>query len=237
MKRMEQIAPPPTAKKTVLNVAAYARISMETERTPISLSTQISYYQKLITSTPGWNFAGVFADSGISGTTTKRPQFQELLTLARAGKIDIILTKSISRFSRNTVDLLQIVRELKDLGVEVRFEKEGISSMTGDGELMLTLLASFAQAESEQLSANVKWRVEKQFEKGLANGFRHYGYTNSPDGTDVEIIEHEAALVRRIYRLYLEQVSCERMEEIFAAEGILGRSGEPITSEVLRYSA
>ena len=234
MKRMEQIAPPPTAKKTVLNVAAYARISMETERTPISLSTQISYYQKLITSTPGWNFAGVFADSGISGTTTKRPQFQELLTLARAGKIDIILTKSISRFSRNTVDLLQIVRELKDLGVEVRFEKEGISSMTGDGELMLTLLASFAQAESEQLSANVKWRVEKQFEKGLANGFRHYGYTNSPCGTDVEIIEHEAALVRRIYRLYLEQVSCERMEEIFAAEGILGRSGEPITSEVLR---
>ena len=116
----------------------------------------------------------------------------------------------------------------------MRFEKEGISSMTGDGELMLTLLASFAQAESEQLSANVKWRVEKQFEKGLANGFRHYGYTNSPDGTDVEIIEHEAALVRRIYRLYLEQVSCERMEEIFAAEGILGRSGEPITSEVLR---
>ncbi|MGV3103801.1 recombinase family protein [Rothia sp. 32237D007AR] len=234
MKRMERITPAPQATKGLVQVAAYARISFETERTPLSLSAQISHYQTLIDSTPGWSFAGVYADSGLTGTNTNRPQFQQMLDEARAGNIDIILTKSISRFSRNTVDLLQIVRELKDLGVDVRFEKEGISSLNSDGEFMLTLLASFAQAESEQLSANVKWRVEKQFEQGLANGFRHYGYTSSPDGTDVEIIEEEAALVRRIYKLYLDEVSCETMSEIFEAEGIIGRSGEPIAPEVIR---
>lgn len=157
MKRMEQITPPPTNTSQVVNVAAYARISAETERTPLSLSSQVSYYQQLICGTPGWAFAGVFADSGISGTTTNRPQFQELLALARAGKIDLILTKSISRFARNTVDLLETVRELKELGVEVRFEKENISSTSADGELMLTLLASFAQAESEQIDQFRIW--------------------------------------------------------------------------------
>lgn len=234
MKRMEQIASPPNTASQVVNVAAYARISAETERSPLSLSAQVSYYQKFICATPGWRFAGVFADSGISGTTTNRPQFQELLALARAGKIDLILTKSISRFARNTVDLLQTVRELKDKGVEVRFEKENISSTSADGELMLTLLASFAQAESEQISQNVKWRVAKQFEQGLSNGFHHYGYTDSADGTDVQVIEEEAEVVRRIYRLYLEEVSCERMAEIFKAEGIVGRSGEPIGPEAMR---
>lgn len=234
MKKMEQIIPAPPGSKGLVRVAAYARISMVSERTPVSLSTQVSYYQKLITTTPGWQYVGVFADSGITGTTTRRPQFQELLALARDRQVDLILTKSISRFSRNTVDLLKTVRELKDLGVEVRFEKEGISSLTADGELMLTLLASFAQAESEQISQNVKWRVAKQFEQGLANGFHHYGYTDSADGTDVEIIEEEAEVVRRIYRMYLEQISCERMADIFEAEGIVARSGEPIDAQVLR---
>lgn len=106
-----------------------------------------------------------------------------MLALARKGAIDLILTKSISRFARNTVDLLETVRELKDLGVEVRFEKENISSTSADGELMLTLLASFAQAESEQISQNVKWRVWRGFEEGKANGFHLYGYTDSADGT------------------------------------------------------
>lgn len=234
MKEIRRIQPPPAPAPKRLRVAAYARISEINERSPISLSTQVSYYHRLITDNPAWEYAGVYADAGISGTNTLRPQFQELLTQARTGNIDLILTKSISRFSRNTLDLLGIARELKDLGVEIRFEKEGISTMSGDGELMLTLLASFAQAESEQLSANVKWRVTKQFEQGLANGFRLYGYTNSADATDVEIVEHEAKVVRRVFTMYLEQVSCERMVEIFTAEGILTRAGEPFSPEVPR---
>lgn len=219
MKRMEQITPPPTNTSQVVNVAAYARISAETERTPLSLSSQVSYYQQLICGTPGWAFAGVFADSGISGTTTNRPQFQELLALARAGKIDLILTKSISRFARNTVDLLETVRELKELGVEVRFEKENISSTSADGELMLTLLASFAQAESEQISQNVKWRIWTGFEEGKANGFHLYGYTDSADGTDVQIVEDEAEVVRWIFAQYMDKVSCEKMAAQLITEG------------------
>lgn len=219
MKKMERITPPPLNTQTELKVAAYARISMETERTPLSLSAQVSHYQQLIQDTPGWKFAGVFADSGLSGTTTNRPQFQELLAHARAGKIDVILTKSISRFARNTVDLLETVRELKNLGVEVRFEKENISSTSADGELMLTLLASFAQAESEQISQNVKWRVWKGFEEGKANGFRLYGYTDSADGTDVQIIEEEAAVVRWIFAQYMKKISCEKMAAQLIADG------------------
>lgn len=219
LKRMEQITPPPISTSPLVKVAAYARISMETERTPLSLSTQVSYYQQLIHDTPSWTFAGVFADSGISGTTTHRPQFQEMLALAREGAIDLILTKSISRFARNTVDLLETVRELKDLGVEVRFEKENISSTSADGELMLTLLASFAQAESEQISQNVKWRIWKGFEEGKANGFHLYGYTDSVDGTDVQIIEEEATVVRWIFAQYMKKTSCEKMAAQLIADG------------------
>ena len=142
-----------------------------------------------------------------------------MLALARKGAIDLILTKSISRFARNTVDLLETVRELKDLGVEVRFEKENISSTSADGELMLTLLASFAQAESEQISQNVKWRVWRGFEEGKANGFHLYGYTDSADGTDVQIIEEEAAVVRWIFAQYMKKTSCEKMAAQLIADG------------------
>ena len=233
MAHMQQIMAPQRAA-THLKVAAYARISFETERSPKSLSLQISHYSTLIQSTPGWDYAGVFADSGISGTTTNRPQFQAMLASARAGEIDVILTKSISRFARNTVDLLEVVRELNSLGVEVRFEKENISTGTADGEFMLTLLASFAQAESEQLSANVKWQVRKRFEQGRANGFHMYGYTDSADATDVQIIEHEAAVIRRAYEAYLGKVSMEEFTAEITAEGILNREGIPFSPETPR---
>lgn len=210
MKKIERITPP-QAGQQLKKVAAYARISTETERTPTSLSAQVSHYSALIQSTPGWQYAGVYADSGISGTTTNRPQFQDMLSAARNGQIDLILTKSISRFARNTVDLLETIRELKELNVEVYFEKENISSLSADGELMLTLLASFAQAESEQISQNIKWRVWKGFEEGKANGFHLYGYTDSADATDVEIIEDEAAVVRWIFDQYMKKISCEKM--------------------------
>ena len=172
--KLEQSVPEITAKK---KVAAYARISMESERMNHSLSAQISYYNGLIQKTPEWEFAGVYADDGISGTgIAKRSEFQRMVADCEAGKIDIVLTKSIQRFARNTVDLLETVRHLKDIGVEVRFEKENISSMSGDGELMLSILASFAQEESRSISENVKWGTRKRFEQGIPNGqFQIYG--------------------------------------------------------------
>ena len=146
MKNIIKVKPSIPIIKQRKKVAAYTRISVEKDRSINSLSTQISYYNNLIQNNPKWEYAGVYADSGISGTSIKdRAEFNRLIQDARNGMIDIILTKSISRFARNTVDLLNVVRELKEIGVEVRFEKENIISLSGDGELMLSILASFAQ--------------------------------------------------------------------------------------------
>lgn len=136
MKTVEKIERKLPVLKTRKRVAAYARVSMESERMQHSLSAQVSYYSALIQKNPEWEYAGVFADYGISGTgTKKRDEFNRMLAECEAGNIDIILTKSIQRFARNTVDLLNTVRHLKDLGIEVRFEKENINSLSGDGEL------------------------------------------------------------------------------------------------------
>ena len=165
---------PPTRKR----VAAYARVSMESDRLDHSLSAQISYYNDLIQKNPEWDLAGIYTDSFISGTKVeRRAEFQRMIRDCDDGKIDIILTKSISRFARNTVDLLNTVRHLKELGIEVQFEKEGIRSLSGDGELMLTLLASFAQEESRSISENIKWGTRKRFESGIPNcHFKIFGY-------------------------------------------------------------
>ena len=194
--KVEQKMPTIKAKK---KVAAYARISMESERMHHSLSAQISYYNALIQKKPEWEFAGVYADDGISGTgIAKRTEFQRMLADCEAGKINIILTKSIQRFARNTVDLLETVRHLKDIGVEVRFEKENINSMSGDGELMLSILASFAQEESRSISENVKWGTKKRFEQGIPNGhFQIYGYRWEGDHLVVE--PEEAKIVKLIF--------------------------------------
>lgn len=158
----------PTVPKLVKRkkVAAYARVSMESERLQHSLSAQVSYYNQLIQQNPEWEFVGVYADDGISGTKIKnRTEFQRMIADCNEGKIDIILTKSIQRFARNTVDLLETVRYLKNIGVEVRFEKENINSFSGDGELMLSILASFAQEESRSISEMFKWVQEKSSNK------------------------------------------------------------------------
>ena len=201
-------------------VAAYARVSMESERMHHSLSAQVSYYSSLIQKNPDWEYAGVYADYGISGTgMKKRQEFLRMLEDAEAGKIDIILTKSIQRFARNTVDLLRTVRHLKELGVEVWFEKENIHTMSGDGELMMTILASFAQEESRSISENVRWRVKKRFEQGNPNGrFRVYGYRW--EGDTLVIVPKEAAVVRRIFQNFLDGKSRLETEREFAAEGI-----------------
>lgn len=194
-------------------VAAYARVSVEKERTMHSFSAQVSFYNNLIQKNPEWEYVGVYADLGISGTgTKKRSEFNRLIDDCEKGKIDIILTKSISRFARNTVDLLKTVRYLKDLGIEVRFEKENINSLSGDGELMLSILASFAQEESISISNNIKWSTRKRFQKGIPNGkFYIYGYRWSDDHLVVE--PKEAEIVKLIYSNYMEGISAESTEK------------------------
>ena len=200
VKRIEARNPVITRR---LRVAAYARVSMESERLEHSLSSQVSRYNELIQRNPGWEYAGVFADSGISGTSTERPEFQRLMAECEAGHIDLILTKSISRFARNTLDMLVAIRRLKELGIAVRFEKENIDTMTAKGELLMTLLASFAQEESRSISDNVKWGTRKRFEKGIPNGhFRILGYRWQ--GDRLVIMPEEAAIVRRIYQNFLD---------------------------------
>lgn len=149
VKKLNQKPKPLTSK---LRVAAYVRVSMQSEDLLRSYARQVDYYTKLISNNPEWELAGIFADRGVTGTNAeKRDGFLEMLSECEKGNINIILTKSISRFSRNTLDLLNTVRHLKELGVEVRFEKENINSLSGDGELMLTILASFAQEESRSI--------------------------------------------------------------------------------------
>ncbi len=227
MSKVIRIEPSIPVLKPKKKVAAYARVSMESNRMHHSLSAQVSYYNDLIQKNPEWQFAGVFADYGISGTgIAKREEFLRMLEAAENGEIDIILTKSIQRFARNTVDLLNTVRHLKNIGVEVRFEKEHISSMSKDGELMLTILASFAQEESYSLSENMKWGIRKRFEQGIPHGhFRVYGYRW--EGDMLAIVPEEAEVVKRIYRDYLAGKSRAEIGRELMAAGITTRAGCP----------
>lgn len=213
-------------------VCAYARVSEQKGRTLHSLSQQISYFSELIQSKSEWEYVGVYADKGISGTSDNRDEFKRMLEDCDKGKIDLILTKSISRFARNTVDLLEIIRDLKDKSIAVYFEKEKINSMSDDGELMLTLLASFAQEESRSISENVKWGIRKNFEKGIGNNFILYGY--EWDGEKFNLIEEEAKVVRYCFDNFINQKSAETTAKELEAMGIVGRSGKPIHPETIR---
>ena len=200
--QVRKITPLPTLEKPK-RVAAYARVSSGKDAMLHSLSAQVSYYSNLIQSHPGWMYAGVFADEAMTGTKDDRASFQQMLEQCRAGKIDMILTKSISRFARNTVTLLKTVRELKSLGVDVFFEEQNIHSMGTEGELMLTILASYAQEESRSASENQKWRIRKSFENGELACWRYmFGYTITKD--KIEINPEEAAVVREIYRRVID---------------------------------
>ena len=220
--------------KTKKKVAAYARVSMESECMHHSLSAQISYYSSLIQKNPDWEYAGVFADYGITGTLVrKRDEFQRMIRAADNGEIDIILTKSIQRFARNTLDLLNTVRHLKDIGVAVRFEKEHIDSMSGDGELMLTILASFAQEESRSISENTKWAIQKRFRKGLPSlHFSILGYRW--EGDELVIVPEEAETVQQIYRSYLDGKSKLDIVHELTAKGVTTKRGREWTESSIR---
>lgn len=186
-------------------VAAYARVSTELDEQQNSYEAQIEYYKGYIQSKPEWKFIGIYADEGISGTSyKKRDGFNRMIGDAMNGKIDLILTKSISRFSRNTVDSLSITRQLKAKGVEVYFEKENISSMDAQAELLFTIMSSIAQEESCSISENVRWGKQRSMEAGkISLPYSQFlGYEKGPDGLP-QIVEEEAVIVREIYNLFL----------------------------------
>ena len=226
MKQIRKIEPSLVHVPELIKVAAYARVSMECERLQHSLSAQVSYYSERIQKHQGWQYAGVYADNGISGTkTVKRDEFNRMLQDCEAGKIDIILTKSISRFARNTVDLLKTVRHLKELGISIRFEKENIDSLSEDGELMLTLLASLAQDESRSISDNVKWGTVKRFQQGIPNGqMQIFGY-EWVDGR-LSIVPKEAEIIRFMYDEYMKGASRIEIGRALNDKGIFTRQGK-----------
>jgi DNA invertase Pin-like site-specific DNA recombinase len=232
MRKVSKLEAKPPQLPERKKVAAYARVSEEKGRTLHSLSAQISFYSSYIQKHREWQYAGVYADEGISGTTDNRAEFRRMLENCEQGKIDIILTKSISRFARNTVDLLETVRHLKELGIEVRFEKEGINSLSEDGELMLTLLASFAQEESRSTSENVKWAIRKGFEQGKTNSFCIYGYRW--DGEQFNIVPEEAEVIRLIYDNFLKGLSAEQTEMQLKEMGIKSYTGGHFSNTSIR---
>ena len=214
-------------------VAAYCRVSTDSEEQLNSYEAQKSYYTQKIADSPDWEMAGIYADEGISGTSMKkRTEFKKKSTACKRGRIDLIITKSLSRFARNTVDCLETVRLLKANGIGVYFEKENINTLTESSEFLITLFSGFAQAESESLSKNVAWGWRKSAEAG--NVYFQYkrmlGYRKGTDGQP-EIVPEEAKIIRRIYRRYLAGCSLGQIKQELEQDNI------PTAQKVERWSS
>ncbi len=193
-------------EQKTLRVAAYCRVSTLLEQQEGSYEAQVDYYTEKINNNPNWKCAGIFADDGKSATQTKkRDDFNAMIDACMAGKVDLVLTKSVSRFARNTVDALQCIRKLKEKNIPVIFEKEGVNTMESGGELLITILSSQAQEESRNISENTRWGLTRRFENGIisVNHKRFLGYTKDEDGNLV-VVPEEAVIVKRIFREYLE---------------------------------
>ena len=204
-------------------MAAYCRVSTDYEEQESSYEVQVEHYTSYINSKPEWQMVEVYADDGISATSTaKRDEFNRMIADCKAGKIDMILTKSISRFARNTVDRLKYTRELKALNIAVFFEKENINTLDAKGEVLITIMAALAQQESESLSANVRLGIRFRNQQGQVRVNHNWflGYTKDEDGKLV-IVPEEAAIVRRIYAEYLDGKSFKRIKQGLEADGIL----------------
>ena len=205
-------------------VAGYARVSSDKDAMLHSLAAQVDYYQKLIIGNPEWMYAGVYADEALTGTKSNRPAFQKMLSDCREGKIDQIITKSISRFARNTLDLLDAVRELRAMDVDVYFEEQNIHTTDGDGELLLTILSSFAQEESLSASENQKWRIQKNYREGKpVTSIWIYGYRCRKEV--YTIVPAEADVVRMIFTDYLSGLGKNAIMRKLTALNIPTRTG------------
>ena len=201
-------------------VAAYCRVSTDSEEQLTSYTNQMRIYTEMIAANKEWEFAGLYADEGISGTRAdKRPQFQKMIEDCHKGKIDMIITKSVSRFARNTVDCLDYVRSLKEIGVGIYFEEQNIDTLKSDSELYLVIYAGFAQSESESISKNITWTRRKNFEEGKVSFVynRMLGYRKGEDGNP-EIVPEEAVVVKRIFDMYLSGKTTDEISRIMQEE-------------------
>lgn len=204
-------------------VVAYARVSGGKDAMLHSLAAQVGYYSSFIQSHSDWQYVGVYADEACTGTRDSRAEFQRMLSDCREGKVDMIITKSISRFARNTVTLLETVRMLKALEVDVYFEEQNIHTMSGDGELMLSILASYAQEESLSASENQKWRIKRNFENGMPWTGTMLGYRY--DNGKYVIVPGEAKTVRLIFDSYLDGMGITSIMKMLNEKGIISRNG------------
>lgn len=214
-------------EKPKLRVAAYCRVSTDSDEQATSYEAQVEHYTDYITKNPEWELAGIFADDGKSGTNTKkRDDFNRMIESAMNGDIDMIITKSISRFARNTLDCLRFIRKLKEKNIPVYFEKEAINTMDAKGEVLLTIMASLAQQESQSMSQNVKLGFQYRFQQGkvMVNHSRFLGYTKDENGNLV-IDPVGAEVVKRIYREYLQGFSMDKIAAGLMRDGILTGAG------------
>ena len=219
MARITKIEATRTILKRKIRVAAYARVSTDSDEQLLSLETQKAHYEEYIKSCPDYEFAGLYYDEGISGTKiTKRDELQRLLKDCEDGKIDRVITKSISRFARNTTDCLEMVRRLSQLKISIYFEKENIDTDHMSSELMLSILSSIAESESRSISENSKWSVKRRFENGtFIISCPPYGYENK-DGKMV-VVPEEAEVVKDIFRMSLSGMGCHRIAKVLNDRG------------------
>lgn len=217
-----------------LRVAAYARVSDAKDAMVNSLEAQVEYFQQHIVANPEWELVDIYVDKGITGTKEERAGFQKMLTDCRAKKIDMVITKAISRFARNTVTLLKTVRELKSLKVDVFFEKENIHTLNGEGELMLSILASFAEAESKSVSDNCKWRIRKGFKEGKINALTMFGYRRMDNGSFI-VVPEEAEIIRNIFSMYLEGKGKQYIANYLNGNNIASRCNKNWSPNGIRY--
>ena len=225
-KPMQEVRGIPLDTKT--KVCAYCRVSTDNEEQLSSYEAQVSHYTNYIQSKQEWDFAGIYADEGISGTNTKkRVEFNRMIEDCMAGKIDMVITKSVSRFARNTLDCLQYIRKLREKGIAVYFEKENINTLDAKGELLIVIMGSLAQEESRSLSTNTRWGIVHQYQEGKVriNHTTFLGYTKDENG-DLKIVNKEAKIVERIYSEYLQGKSATRIAKDLEKDRIKSPAGK-----------
>lgn len=231
LRKIEAVAPIHKNKR----VCAYARVSTDSTKQEALLDNQIITYEKQICSNPEYEFVGMYADQGVSGYCENRPEFQRMMKDVHSGKIDLIITKSISRFARNTVTLLKFVRELQGNGVGIFFEEQNMNTLSAEGELMLTVWGAFAQAESSDISQNNRWSIAKRFERGepMINTSRFMGYDKDETG-DLIVNKKEAKVVRRIFEMYISGMGTHRIAKVLNEEEIPTVTGSPWNESTIR---